>query len=129
MTKPAEFIGEKARYDKEGQIIWGVKNECLQHLLTLRGWGAIQKLFDEISDAEKFQDEVGEWIAKAINEKLKKENCKPEDLSVEIEGKPFHLEKEVFDLIHMISKERDYYSELLKKNMGTEFQRKNKIVE
>jgi hypothetical protein len=71
--KPQDFIGDSVEYDKEGQIIWGVTNgDELQMLLNVRGWGAIQHLFDSQDDAAKFQDEVGQWITDAINEKLNK---------------------------------------------------------
>jgi hypothetical protein len=73
------FIGDKAKYDNDGTMIWGVKGDKLQRLLDLRGWGAIQNLFAEkdgvvnlqdSKEAESFQDELGEWIADAINKKL-----------------------------------------------------------
>ena len=68
------FIGDKVEYDQHGgQFIWGIHNgEEMQMLLSVRGWGAIQHLFDNQNDAAKFQDEMGEWIADAINEKLNK---------------------------------------------------------
>lgn len=73
--KPEDFIGDKAEYDKEGQIIWGVTNgDELQMLLNVRGWGAIQHLFDNQNDAANFQDEVGQWFTDAINEKLERDN-------------------------------------------------------
>lgn len=77
--KPSEFIGDEVRYDRDGQIFWGVKNENqLQMIAELRGWGAIQNIFKEKGTingekAAMFQDEVGEWIARAINEKLERE--------------------------------------------------------
>jgi len=75
-----KFIGEKATYDNFGQFIWAVdKNGHHQKLADLRGWGAIQNLFAnkdgtiDFDKAGKFQDEVGAWIADAINEKLERE--------------------------------------------------------
>lgn len=78
MTKVSDFIGEKVKYDNLGQYIWGVKGDKLQMIADLRGWGAIQNLFAEngkidMEAAEKFQDELGEWIVSAINEKLERE--------------------------------------------------------
>ena len=74
--KPADFIGDKATYDNAGQMIFAQTGDDLQMLLDVRGWGAIQNL-PEFRDSEqkagKFQDELGEWIAEAINEKLQKE--------------------------------------------------------
>jgi hypothetical protein len=74
--KPADFIGEKVIYDSVGQIIFAQTGDDLQLLLNVRGWGAIQNL-SEFKDSEqkagKFQDELGEWIAEAINERIQKE--------------------------------------------------------
>ena len=48
-------------------------------IADLRGWGAIQNLFKlkggaiDFEKAEKFQDDLGQWIADAINEKLERE--------------------------------------------------------
>lgn len=75
-----EFIGDKAFYDREAQMIFGVRaDKGTQLLADVRGWGAIQNLFknpDETIDLEKaseFQDALGEWLAEAINEKLQRE--------------------------------------------------------
>jgi len=65
-----EFIGEKAKYIPEGQMIFGGKKGDEQILLDVRGWGAIQYLFKDQKEAGKFQDEFGQWVADAINEKL-----------------------------------------------------------
>ena len=81
-----EFIGDETIYDKENHIICGLtykydgedKQKIIksQRIADVRGWGAIQNLFmnndyiDFVS-AEKFQDELGEFIAMAINEQLK----------------------------------------------------------
>lgn len=95
------FIGDRVYYDEYGGgYIWGVKGnaEDIQmiaqtdgpedgdHVLSIRGWGAIQHLFKDPKDAEKFQDHLGIWIAEAINEKLEREksgnvaiNPKPTD--------------------------------------------------
>ena len=74
--KPEEFIGEKAQYDNSATKIWAVsKNGGMQMLLDLRGWGAIQNLFPMTKEGQQqaadFQDELGEWIVDAINQKLK----------------------------------------------------------
>jgi hypothetical protein len=71
--KVTEFVGPRVIYDKMGQIIFSVDEKTGHQLLlelSLRGWGAIQHHFDNENDAGKFQDEVGQWIADAINEKL-----------------------------------------------------------
>ena len=77
-----EFIGEKVIYDDCGQFIWGVsKEEGLQKIADLRGWGAIQNLFKtpdgniDTIKAENFQDALGKWIVDAINEKLERERA------------------------------------------------------
>jgi hypothetical protein len=49
-------------------------------LAEMRGWGHIQNMFRNEKDkidvdaAAKFQDELGQWVAEAINEKMEKEN-------------------------------------------------------
>lgn len=83
MKKVTEFINGKITYDKDGQYFWINNNGALQLLAQLRGWGAIQNMFkrsgknsgqyiDE-ETAGKFQDEIGEWVADAINAKLERE--------------------------------------------------------
>lgn len=68
-----EFIGNVVAYDNEGQVLFGVKNKGeLQLIADVRGWGAIQNLFQTTEEADAFQDELGNWLADAINEKLKK---------------------------------------------------------
>jgi len=69
-----DFIGT-AKFDENGGgYIWGVdKQDGHQMIAEVRGWGAIQNLFpDDQTKAELFQDELGKFIADAINEKLKK---------------------------------------------------------
>jgi hypothetical protein len=83
-----EFIGV-AKYDEwGGGYIWGNNpkgNEMIAQIndlpyatygvvnevLSIRGWGAIQNMFSTIESAEEFQNELGKFIAEAINEKLK----------------------------------------------------------
>lgn len=72
--KPHEFIGEKAEYDDYGQYLFRVDKEGKRHiLLQIRGWASIEKLFPSTEEAESFQDNLGEWIAEAINEKIARE--------------------------------------------------------
>ena len=84
-----EFIGI-AKYDEYGGgYIWGNKPngnqmiaqinnlpdktyEVVNEVLSIRGWGAIQQMFPNIESAGEFQDELGKFIAEAINDKLKK---------------------------------------------------------
>ena len=71
-----DYIGDSVYYDEDGIMIWGEqKNGELQRLADVRGWGAIQQLFNngkviESEKAAKFQDNLGKWLADAINEKL-----------------------------------------------------------
>lgn len=44
------------------------------HVLDIRGWGRIQYMFNDKRDALKFQDDIGKWVADAINQKLNREN-------------------------------------------------------
>lgn len=80
MVKVSDFIGKMAKYDEMGHNIFGVSQDCtLQNIADIRGWGAIQNLFKNkdgsirFDEAEKFQDEMGKWIATAITEKLERE--------------------------------------------------------
>jgi hypothetical protein len=76
--KLLQLLGGKVKYDNEGQQIHGIDARGgMQLLLDLRGWGAIQNLFNkggkiEFDKAYILQDKLGEWIADAINQKLKK---------------------------------------------------------
>lgn len=57
-------------------MIFTQTGDDIQMLLDVRAWGAIQNLPEFKNNAQKaanFQDELGEWIAKAINEKLRRE--------------------------------------------------------
>lgn len=72
-----KFLGKKIKYDREGQKIWAVdKKDGHQMIADIRGWGAIQNLFKktggeiDMEKAEAFQDELGQFIADAIQEKL-----------------------------------------------------------
>lgn len=77
--KVQDFINGKVSYDKDGQYFWIHGNSNgIQMLAELRGWGAIQNMFVkkgkiDMEQAGVFQDEVGEWVAKAINEKLERD--------------------------------------------------------
>jgi len=86
-----KFIGQ-AKYDEwGGGYIWGnnpqgnqmiaqindmpdATYEVVNEVLSIRGWGAIQHMFPTIESAEEFQDELGRFIAEAINEKIEKCN-------------------------------------------------------
>ena len=72
-----DFIGTKVEYDENGgQYLWGIgKDGSMQMIGQIRAWGAIQNLFKEngvpnLEKAAEFQDELGKWVADAINEKL-----------------------------------------------------------
>ena len=85
------FIGH-AKYDEwGGGYIWGYDNDesaqmigqinepeeiKINEVLSVRGWGSIQKMFPTISDAAEFQDELGKFIAEAINEKIQRDEDK-----------------------------------------------------
>ena len=82
MAKITDFINGPVTYDKEGQYIWiNTPNGGLQMLGELRGWGHIQNMRQfknsdgttDIELAAKFQDEIGEFVAQAINEKIERE--------------------------------------------------------
>jgi hypothetical protein len=78
-----DFLKGEFKYDNYGQYIWLVKPDGnMQKIADLRGWGAIQNLFKDkagkidMDEAGKFQDEIGQWIADALNEKLNKSKMK-----------------------------------------------------
>jgi hypothetical protein len=61
-------------YDEYGTHIWNKDKEGdIQKVADIRGWGAIQNLFKTQKEAEEFQDEVGKFIADAINEKVQRD--------------------------------------------------------
>lgn len=76
-----KFIGNRVWFDNCGYI-WGESDKNGSQMIgEVRGWGAIQHLFkhkdgsiDEAS-AEAFQDELGAWIADAVDTKLKSQLC------------------------------------------------------
>jgi hypothetical protein len=73
--KLMKYIG-KVEYDDCGGYIRGVgKNGDHQMIADIgaRGWGATQNTFKSEEEAEQFQDEVGRFIADAINEKLERD--------------------------------------------------------
>jgi hypothetical protein len=80
-VKITDFIGESVKYDDYGGgYFWGQQKDGGQQMIAeIRGYGAIQNLFiqpDKSCDfksADKFQDDLGRWIADAINEKLERE--------------------------------------------------------
>lgn len=61
-------------YDEYGQYLWSKQSSDggSQMIAEIRGWGAIQNSFPYQEQATKFQDEVGKFIADAINEKIDK---------------------------------------------------------
>lgn len=74
------LINGTVTYDNDGQYFFvnEPSGNCLM-ILEMRGWGRIQNMFKDKKgdineeEAGKFQDEVGTWIAEAINEKIKRE--------------------------------------------------------
>lgn len=77
--KVTDFINGKVVYGAQGQYLWIEGNSNGVRLLAeLRGWGAIQNMFvkdgkPDVDTAVAFQDEIGEWVAQAINEKLERD--------------------------------------------------------
>ena len=61
-------------YDKFSQTIWNKAGDDgdAQMVADIRGWGFIQYRFDTAGEAAKFQDEVGEFVAEAIREKIER---------------------------------------------------------
>jgi hypothetical protein len=63
------------KYDVDGgTYIWNEDEKGeLQMIASVRGWGALQHEFKTEEEAENFQDEVGEFIAQAIREKVERD--------------------------------------------------------
>ena len=63
-------------YDEFGQYLWSKQSSDggSQMIGEVRGWGALQNEFNTMEEASKFQDEVGKFIAEAINEKVQRLN-------------------------------------------------------
>jgi hypothetical protein len=65
-------------YDQFGQYFWNKTPEGNQMVAEVRGWGALQNEFPTQDEAAAFQDQVGEFIAAAIREKIAREAVDPE---------------------------------------------------
>lgn len=80
--KITDFISGKVEYDKfGGQFFWIKESKGgLQMLAEMRGWGRIQNMFPMTKEGQgnavKYQDEIGDFIAEAINEKIERLNQK-----------------------------------------------------
>lgn len=71
----AEYIGDNLYYDKNSaQILSGGEgtNTDFRMIADVRGWGALTNIFKDEGKAVEFQDQLGQFIADAINEKLRK---------------------------------------------------------
>jgi len=73
-----EWFRDGVQYDSEGTQIWAEERTkdavYLHHVADIRGWGEMQNLFKlDMNKAAAFQDEVGKFVAEAINEKLAKQ--------------------------------------------------------
>lgn len=104
--KIIEFIG-KAVYDVNGGMLWSEdQTGCLSHLIDIRSYGRIQNLFlrklkgqDLIDTANKFQDELGEFIAEAINEKIERETSGIQEVQInELKGKRVLIFEDSIDI-------------------------------
>ena len=65
---------QNVHYDDYGQYLWSKDSDGGNQMVgEVRGWGALQQEFKTESEAEAFQDEIGKFIAEAINEKVKRD--------------------------------------------------------
>jgi hypothetical protein len=64
---------QNVHYDDYGQYLWAKHDDGNQLISEVRGWGALQQEFKTEAGTEAFQDEVGKFIADAINEKVKRD--------------------------------------------------------
>jgi len=83
--KITDYIDGKVTYDPDGAYLWinSVSNNGILMLGEIRGWGHIQHIKDfviqtkdgkgiDYKAAEQFQDEVGQFVADAVNEKIER---------------------------------------------------------
>ena len=70
-----EWFKSGVQYDSNGGQIWAINDaEYLHHVADVRGWGELIYLFKlDIDKASEFYDEIGKFIAEAINDKLERE--------------------------------------------------------
>lgn len=74
------FIKDGVIYNNSGEFIW--INNSFVKVMDLRGWGYIKNMFklpngeDDIKKAQEFTNELGHWIADAINKKIEQESSK-----------------------------------------------------
>jgi hypothetical protein len=61
-------------YDEYGTHIWNKEQDGGNQLVAdIRGWGRLQNEFSIQEEAEKFQDQVGQFIVQAIKEKIERD--------------------------------------------------------
>ena len=69
-----EFMKGKVVYNKDTQMFSINKpNNFNPTILQLRGWGFVRNISEDCHEASEFQDEIGEYIAQAINEKIERD--------------------------------------------------------
>lgn len=60
-------------YDPVGQYLWNTQqNGERQMVADIRGFGALEHMFETPKDVYNFQDKIGEFIAQAIQEKIER---------------------------------------------------------
>lgn len=103
-SKLKKWFEGKIWYDLNSTQIWAeTKKDGCQHIVDIRGWGAIQNMFKDQNQAAKFQDSVGEFVASAIREKIALGNNKLTHVDKSCTGS---------DEMHVF-KVRDYITELV----------------
>ena len=60
-------------YDSKSQIIFSKAKFFTEMCCQIKGWSSICQFYDTKDQAAQFQDEVGKFIADAINEKIKRD--------------------------------------------------------
>lgn len=73
--KVKDFIGKVVyQGDGLGTYIWSVKEDGSRALIAIiDGYDSIGEIFDNDKEKDDFQDAIGNFIAEAINEKIKRE--------------------------------------------------------
>jgi hypothetical protein len=78
---------KNVKFDGFGTQLWAhdVGSDEISHIADVRGWGTIQNKFKTEKEASHFQDQIGVFIAEAINEKVVRESANPEELDKKLD--------------------------------------------
>ena len=109
-NRVVNFIG-KAHYNIHlgGNCIWGKnnKNQNTELIATICGYRSIQKLCKDVNEANDFHDEIGRFIAEAINEKIDRHfNFNKNELNYHLKdsSRPKSMSKPSINGVHSLTR-------------------------